>query len=165
MVQNTTGILGSGASGFVGFGRSTGNDSYVSGLVNNQESNNMTFGFALNKFDSSANATTSQSAGSLSVRETNPDSFAGEIHWQPLAPITNVPTNMPSDWAIKFDSYKISFGNQSTTNSGGVAIIEPYFQELRIPSDEAVEICSSNLVETDRIVTRFSQLTLSLTRR
>jgi hypothetical protein len=125
-----------------------------------------TFGFALNKFDNSAaNATTVQSAGSLSVRENNPDSFAGEIHWQPLAQTANVPGNMPSDWAIKFDSYKISFGNQSTTNSGGVAIIEPYFQELRIPNDEAVNFCSSNLVEFDRIVTRFSQLTISLTRR
>ena len=151
-------MLGKNVSGLVGFGRSTGNDSYVSGIINNQGWENATFAFAFNRF----NATdTTQSAGSLTVREVNPNLFTGDIYWQPLARVTGVPTNIHTDWSIKFESYKISFGSRTTTSSGGVAIIDPYFQELRIPSMEAVDFCSSVRTESDRILTRASQLAIS----
>jgi hypothetical protein len=141
MVNSTAGVLANGASGFVGWGRSTGNDSYLSGIINSQGWRNATFGFAFNPFNSSAaaNATALQPAGSISVRQVNPALYTGEIYWQPLVQATGVPQNMPTDWSIKFDSYKIKFGSKLTNNPGGVAIIEPYFQELRIPRDEAIE--------------------------
>ena len=166
MIQDTEGVLGSNVSGFVGFGRSTGNDSYVSGIVNSNGLGNATFGFALDRFNvSAANATAMQSAGSITVGELNPNLFAGEIYWQPVAKVDNVPMNIPTDWAIRFDSYNLTFENQTTTNTGGVAIIEPYFQEIRIPSKEATDFCSSVLTGLDRVLTRVSQLAISLTQK
>jgi hypothetical protein len=168
MIENTEGVLADGVSGFIGLGRSTGNDSYITGIINAQGWKNLTFGFAFNPFNTSASpasATATQSAGSFTVREVNSGLFAGEISWQPLASTSGVPKNVPADWAIKFDSYKITSGSQSTTNSGGVAIIDPYFQELRIPRDEAVEFCSSIPAEFDCILTITSQLAISLARR
>ena len=163
MANSTAGILGTGVSGFVGFGRSTGNASYISGILNSSGWKNVTLGFAFNPFNPTAtNATALQSAGSLTVRELNPDLFAGEIYWQPLTQVTGVPKHTPSDWAIKFDSYRLKFGSQRITSSGGIAIIEPYFQEVRIPSDEATEFCSSILAEFDHTLTITSQLTGSL---
>jgi len=158
MIQNTTGVLSEGVSGFIGLGRSTGNDSLMSGIINGRGWKNLTFGFAFNGFN--ASSTTTQSAGSFTVRELNPRMFAGEVAWQPLAQVSGVPTTMPTDWAIKFDSYKITSGSQSTTNLGGVAIIDTYFRELRIPRDEAIEFCSSVLVEFDCILTITSQLAI-----
>ncbi len=168
MVQNTTGILGEGASGVIGLGRSTGNTSLMSGIINSKGWKNLTFGFAFNTFSTSVdgtNTTAPQSAGSFTVREVNSAQFSGQLSWQPLARVDGVPKNMPSDWAVKFDSYKVQFGSQSTTTSGGVAIVEPYFQELRIPRDEASEFCSSILAEFDCSLTTNSQLTISLARR
>ena len=150
MIERTNGILAGGVSGLVGLGRSTGNDSYISGVLNTRGWTNLTFAFAFNAFNA-YNAT--QSAGSFTVREVNPSMFTGELFWQPLARISGVPPNIPTDWAISFDSFKITSGSQSTTNSGGVAIIDPYFQELRIPRNEAMEFCSSILVELDCILT------------
>jgi hypothetical protein len=147
----------------VGLGRSTGNDSYVSGIINSQGWKNLMFGFAFNSFNAASTAT--QSAGSIHVREVDPGMFHGEISWQSLASISGVPKNVPTDWSINFDSYKITFGSQSTTNLGGVAIIDPYFQELRIPRDEATAFCSSILAEFDCILTIASQLAISLARR
>jgi len=152
-------VLGKNVSGFIGFGRSAGNDSYVSRIIISQGWKNATFAFAFNRFNASD---TTQSAGSLTVREVNPNLFTGDIYWQPLARVTDVPKNLPTDWSIKFDSYKISFGSQDTTSSEGVAIIEPYFREIRIPNKEAVDFCSSVLTEFDRILTRVPQLTISL---
>ena len=168
MVQNTTGILGEGVSGFVGLGRSTGNQSLMSGIINSKGWKNLTFGFAFNTYNSSAgntNTTAQQSAGSFTVREVNSAQFSGQLSWQPLARVASAPKNMPADWAITFTSYKIQVGNQSTTNSGGVAIVEPYFQELRIPQDEAEDFCSSILAQFDCTLTTNSQLTMSLVQR
>lgn len=168
VVQNTSGILGEGVSGIVGLGRSTGNQSLMSGIINSKGWKNLTFGFAFNTYNSSAgntNTTTQQSAGSFTVREVNSAQFSGQLSWQPIARVAGVPKTMPTDWAINFSSYKIQFGNQSTTNSGGVAIVEPYFQELRIPRDEAVDFCSSILAKFDCTLTTNSQLTISLVRR
>jgi len=151
MIENTNGVLVEGASGLVGLGRSTGNDSFISGVLNTRGWTNLTFGFAFNAFN--AYGSTTQSAGSFNVREVNPSMFAGELSWQPLARISGVPKNIPTDWAISFDSYKITSGSQSTTNSGGVAVIDPYFQELRIPRNEAMEFCAPILVEFDCILT------------
>lgn len=168
MVQNTTGILGEGVSGIVGFGRSSGNQSLLSGIINGKGVKNCTFGFAFNTYNSSAgntNTTAQQSAGSFTVRELNSAQFSGQLSWQPLARVANAPKNTPADWAINFNSYKIQFGNQSITNSGGVAIVEPYFQELRIPQDEAQDFCSSILAEFDCTLMTNSQITISLVRR
>jgi len=169
MIQDTAGVLGSNVSGIVGFGRSTGNDSYVSGIVNTRGWGNATFGLALDQFTVStanaANATAGQSAGSLTVGDLNSDLYDGEIDWQPVAEVNNVPKNVPSDWAIKFDSYDLTFGSKTTTNTGGVAIIEPYFQEIRIPSKEATDFCSSVLTGFGRVLTRVSQLAVSLTQQ
>jgi len=162
-VESTAGILGAGVSGFVGFGRSTGNASYLSGIINSQGWENATFGFSFNTFSATvANDTAPRSAGSITVRELNPGLFTGEIFWQPLTQLTGIPTHTPSDWSIKFDSYKLKFGSQITTSSGGIAIIEPYFQEVRIPLGEATEFCSSILAEFDHTLTTTSQLTRSL---
>ena len=171
MVNNTSGVLGAGVSGFIGLGRSTGNDSYITGILNTQKWKNITFGFAFNSFTSfngsaaNPDAAAQQAAGSFTVREVNTAQFAGEISWQPIQRTSGVPKNTPSDWAIKFDSYRVQFGNQTTTSSGGVAIVEPYFQEIRIPTQEAVDFCSCILAEFDRTLTTTSQLTMSLARR
>ena len=162
LIQRTEGMLGGNVSGLVGFGRSSGSDSYVSGIINSQGWKNATFAFAFNKFNASDSR---QAAGSLNVRELNPDLFTGDIHWQSLAQVTDVPKTMPSDWSIKFDSYKTSFGSQTTDGSGGVAIIEPYFQELRLPNKEGVDFCSSALTKVDSILTGVPQLTVSLARK
>lgn len=162
MIQSTEGLLGQNVSGFVGFGRSSGSDSYVSGIISSQGWNNATFAFAFNRFNVSDSG---QSAGSINVRELNPDLFTGDIHWQTLAQVTDVPKTMPSDWAIKFDSYKMSFGSQTTDGSGGVAIVEPYFQELRIPNKEGMDFCWSVLTKVDSILTGVPQLTASLARK
>lgn len=164
MIKSTDGVLEDGVSGLVGLGRSTGNDSYISGIINSQAGwEDLLFGFAFNAFN--ANATAAQSAGSFTVWELNPALFAGKISWQPLVRTTGVPKNMPADWAINFDSYKVKFGSQSITNSGGVAIIDPYFQELRIPQNEAMDFCSSILAIFDCILTLPSQLIISPARR
>ena len=168
MVNNTSGVLGEGVSGFVGLGRSTGNDSYISGILNTQKWKNITFGFCFNSYNGSAgdtNTAAQQAAGSFTVREVNSAQFSGELSWQPLARTAGVPKNVPADWAIKFDSYRVQFGNQTTTSTGGVAIVEPYFQEIRIPTEEAVAFCSSILAEFDCTLTTTSQLTTSLARR
>lgn len=167
MIKDTAGILAEGVSGFVGLGRSTGNDSYISGIINSQGWKNLTFGFAFNAFNASAanaaNATAAQSGGAFTVRELNPAMFSGEINWHPVVRASGVPKNVPADWAINFDSYKIKFGDKSINYAGGVAIIDPYFQELRIPQDEALDFCSSILAEFDSILTIPSQLAISLT--
>lgn len=140
MVQSTEGIFGSGSAGFLGLGRSSGNDSYTSTILQNRGWSKLLFGLALNPYNSTA---TMQSAGVFTVQELNQNLYDGDVSWQPIANVTDVPKNVPTDWAIKFQSYDISSGSQTTHSSGGVAIIEPYFPELRIPSSEATDFCSS----------------------
>jgi hypothetical protein len=140
MAQNTQGVFGNGTSGFLGLGRSAGNDSYLSGMLRSRGWNKVMLGLALNPYNSTANV---QPAGSLTVKELNQDLFKGGVSWQPVARVADVPSNMPTDWALKFDSYQISFGSQTTFSLGGVAVIDPYFPELRIPSAEATDFCSS----------------------
>ena len=142
MVQNTTGIFGNGASGFLGLGRSSGSASYISGMLQGRGWKNTTLGLALNTFNGSSSS--GQSAGSLTVQELDPNQYTGQVHWQPLAQVTDVPANTPADWALKFDSNKLTFGSQSaSSSSGGQAIIDPYFSEIRIPSSDATDFCSS----------------------
>jgi hypothetical protein len=145
MVESAEGVFGNGSSGFLGLGRSSGNDSYATGILQSRGWSNVLFGLALNAYNSTTDAITAQSqtAGSFTVRELNRDMFDGEVSWQPIAKVAGVPNNVPTDWALKFDSYQISSGSQNTRSSGGVAIIEPYFPELRIPSSEAMDFCSS----------------------
>ena len=143
MVQSTEGVFGNGSAGFLGLGRSTGNDSYTSAILQSRGWSKLLFGLALNPYNSTADTTTAQSAGLFSVQELNKDMYNGEVFWQPIANVTDVPENVPTDWALKFDSYDLSSGSQSTHSSGGVAIIEPYYPELRIPSSEAIDFCSS----------------------
>lgn len=164
MIKSTDGVLEDGVSGLIGLGRSTGNDSYISGIINSQAGwDDLMFGFAFNAFN--AKATAAQSAGSFTVWDLNTALFIGNISWQPLVRTAGVPKNMPVDWAINFDSYKIKLGFRSITNSGGVAIIDPYFQELRIPQNEAMDFCSSILAKFDCILTITSQLITSPARR
>jgi hypothetical protein len=146
-VQSTEGVLGNGSSGFLGLGRSSGNDSYTSAVLQSRGLSTLLFGLALNSYNSTADTTTQQSAGSLTLLELNQNLYDGEVSWQPIANVTDVPNNVPTDWALKFDSYDISFGSQSTHSSGGVAIIEPYFPEMRIPSSEAMDFCLSIFCE------------------
>jgi len=143
MAETTEGVFGNGASGFFGLGRSTGNDSYISGIMRSRKWDNVLFGLALDTYDSTDNTTTTQNAGSFNVRELNKGLFDGEVSWQPIAKVTDAPIDIPTDWALKFDSYQLSFGSQNVFSAGGVAIIEPYFPELRIPSSEAIDFCSS----------------------
>jgi hypothetical protein len=157
VVQNSQGVFGNGSSGFLGLGRSAGNGSYFSGILNSRGWSDVLFGLSLNNYvASSANATTTQSAGSFNVRELNTDLFTGQIYWQSIAQISDVPANMPADWAIKFDSYRIMFDSKATSSSGGVAIIEPYFPEVRIPGSEARDFCSSISAESNCILTILS---------
>lgn len=168
MVNNTTGVLGAGVSGFIGLGRSSGNNSYISGILNSQNWKNITFGFAFNSYNASTastNTAAQQAAGSFTVRQVNTGQFAGQLSWQPVSRAAGVPPNVPADWAIKFDSYRVQFGNLTTTTTGGVAIVEPYFQELRIPTGEAVDFCSYILAKFDYTLTTTSQLPMSLARR
>jgi hypothetical protein len=139
MVRTVKGIFGNGASGLIGLGRSTGNTSYVSEILRAKGWKSVVFGFALNGYNGSSDTPIiAQSAGSFTVRELNPAMFTGEVYWQPLAQATDVPKSTPTDWAINFDSYQISLGSQvHIYGSGGVAIIEPYFQEIRLPTNEA----------------------------
>lgn len=143
MVQNTQGVFGNGSQGLLGLGRSSGNDSYITGILKTRGWSKMLFGLAVNPYNSTANATTEQSAGSLNVRELNSNLYSGDISWQQIAKVTDAPPTVPTDWALTFDSYQISFGSQSTFSSGGGATIEPYFPEIRIPSSEATDFCSS----------------------
>jgi len=143
MIESTEGVLGNGSSGFLGLGRSSGNDSYTTAILQSRGWNSLLFGLALNAYNSTADTATAQSAGSFTVLELNQDLYDGQVSWQSIANVTGVPNNVPTDWALKFDSYDISSGSRSTHSSGGVAIIEPYFPELRIPSSEAMEFCSS----------------------
>lgn len=143
MAQSTEGIFGNGSAGFLGLGRSSGNDSYTTAILQTRGWSKLLFGLALDPYNSTADTTAVQSAGVFTVQELNKDLYDGEVSWQPIANVTDVPNNVPSDWAIKFESYDISSGSQTTHSLGGVAIIEPYFPELRIPSSEATDFCSS----------------------
>ena len=144
LVQSSEGVFGSGSAGFLGLGRSSGNDSYPSSILQSRGWNKLLFGLALNPYNSTADVAAEQSAGVFTVQELNRGLYDGDVSWQPIAKVTDVPDNVPTDWAIKFESYDISSGSQSTHSSGGVAIIEPYFPELRIPSKEATDFCSSS---------------------
>lgn len=148
MAQSTEGVFGNGSSGILGLGRSSGNDSYTTSILHTRGWSKVLFGLALNSYNPAADTTTGKSAGSFTVQELNQNLYDGEVSWQPIANVTGVPNNVPTDWALKFDSYDISSGSQSTHSSGGVAIIDPYFPELRIPSSEAMDFCSSIFRET-----------------
>ena len=143
LVESAEGVFSKGSSGLLGLGRSSGNDSYTTGILQSRGWSKVLLGLALNPYNSTADTTAAKSAGSFTVRELNRNLFNGSVSWQPIAKVTDVPSNVPTDWALIFDSYQISSGYQSTVSTGGVAIIEPYFPELRIPSGEAMDFCSS----------------------
>jgi hypothetical protein len=148
MVQSTEGVLGNGSAGFLGLGRSYNNDSFISGVLRDRGWRNVTFGLALNTYNVSiADTTTVQPAGSLTMRELNPNLFTGEIHWQPVSHVTDLQGNTSSSWDVEFDSYKIGLGSKGVTNPGGVATIDPSYRDLRLPSSEATAFCSSILAE------------------
>jgi len=143
MVQNTEGIFGNGSLGLLGLGRSSGNDSYLSGVLKSRGWNSVLLGLAVNPYNSTANATTEQLGGSLNFQELNSNLYSGEVSWQPTAKVTNAPANIPTDWALQFDSYQMSFGSRTTFSSGGGATIDPFFPEFMIPGSEATDFCSS----------------------
>ena len=156
MVQNTAGIFGHGSQGLLGLGRSSGNDSFITTALQGRGWKKMLFGLAVNAYDATAGQSAGQSAGSLTVRELNSDLYSGEVSWQPVAKLTDVPANVPTDWALKFESYRMTLGSRTTVSSGGGATVDPYFPEIKIPSNEATDFCLSNffLAETHCILTR-----------
>jgi hypothetical protein len=101
---------------------------------------NLTIGLALNP-KGSANA------GVMDLTETDPSLYSGQIKFNPVvAAATDVPTNYPADWSLHLDSWTVDTGNVRTEyTDGGIAIVEPYFPEIRFPQDQALLFCTSSI--------------------
>jgi hypothetical protein len=141
MAENSTGVFGNGAAGLLGLGRSSGKDSFFNAVFSEHAAwQNVTLSIALNNPNSSENP---GNAGQIDLRETDPDLYEGEIKYQSvIASAGDVPTNYPADWSLHLDSWVVDTGGVRTEHTtGGVAIVEPYFPEIRFPQDQALLFC------------------------
>ncbi|PVG01820.1 acid protease [Serendipita vermifera] len=138
MAENATGVFGNGAAGLLGLGRSSGKDSFFSAVFSEHQAwQNVTLSIALNNPNSSENP---GNAGQIDLRETDPDLYEGNIVYQSVvASAGDVPVNYPADWSLHLDSWIVDTGGVRTEHTtGGVAIVEPYFPEIRFPQDQAL---------------------------
>jgi hypothetical protein len=79
----------------------------------------------------------------MDIHQTDSTFYDGDLHSVPVvAASSDIPINMPADWSLSLDSWSVDTGgNRFEHTSGGVAIIEPYFPEIRLPQEEAVQFC------------------------
>jgi hypothetical protein len=125
----------------VGLGRSSGNSSFIDTVFNTHKAwNNLTIGIALNPKGSTE-------AGEMDLTETDPSLYKGQLKFNPVvAAATDVPTNYPADWSLHLDSWTVDTGSVRTEyTTGGIAIVEPYFPEIRFPQDQALLFCTSRI--------------------
>ena len=138
VANNSINFFGNGAAGLIGLGRSS-NASFIDTVFNNHPSfNNLTIGIALNPKGSTA-------AGVIDLTGTDPSLYKGQLKFNPVvAAATDVPTNYPADWSLNLDSWTVDTGSVRTEHTnGGIAIVEPYFPEIRFPQDQATLFCTS----------------------
>jgi hypothetical protein len=139
VANQSNGFFANGASGFVGLGRSGGDASFISTAFRTHTAwDNLTIGLALG-IQKGNNAST----GVMDMRATDSSYYDGDVKYAPVLPAaTDVPTNYPADWSLHLDSWTIDTGGVRTEHTtGGVAIVEPYFPEIRFPQDQALLFC------------------------
>ena len=130
-------FFANGAAGMVGLGRSAGSASFIDTVFRTHGAwQNLTLALALN------GAGTPQ-PGVMDVRATDPSLYSGDIQYYPVvAAAPDVPVSYPADWSLHLDSWTIDAGDIKTEHTtGGVAIVEPYFPEIRFPQDQAYLFC------------------------
>lgn len=121
----------------LGLGRSSGNASFIDTVFNNYKAwENLTIGISLNSKGSSV-------AGAIDLKETDPSLYGGEIKYsQVVQPSGDIPVNYPADWSLRLDSWTVDTGAIRTEHAqGGIAIVEPYFPEIRFPQNQALLFC------------------------
>ena len=139
VANQSSGFFANGASGFVGLGRSGGDASIVSTVFRTHTAwDNLTIGLALGTQVAGAAA-----AGVIDLRATDSSYYSGDVKYAPVLPAaTDVPANYPADWSLHLDSWTVDTGGVRTEHTtGGVAIVEPYFPEIRFPQDQALLFC------------------------
>lgn len=139
VANDSMNFFGNGAAGLIGLGRSSGGSSFIDTVFNyNRGWNNLTIGIALNPKGATE-------AGEMDLTKTDPSLYTGQLKFNPIVPAaTDVPTNYPADWSLHLDSWTVDTGNVKTEyTTGGIAIVEPYFPEIRFPQDQALLFCTS----------------------
>jgi hypothetical protein len=137
VANQSNGFFANGASGLIGLGRSGGDASFISTVFRaNEEWDNLTIGLALN-------GATAPQPGVMDLRTTDSSYYDGDIEYSPVVTAPNdVPTNYPADWSLHLDSWTVgTSGIRTEHTTGGVAIVEPYFPEIRFPQDQAFLFC------------------------
>ncbi|KIM31969.1 hypothetical protein M408DRAFT_241552 [Serendipita vermifera MAFF 305830] len=120
----------------VGLGRSGGDASFINNVFGQHQAwQNLTIGLALNGTEAGGQV------GVMDLRATDSSYYTGDIKYIPVASASDhadVPANYPADWSLKLDSWTVNAGNVKTEfTANGVAIVEPYFPEIRFPIDQA----------------------------
>lgn len=139
MAEDTRHLFANGAAGLLGLGRSAGNMSFIDAIFREHRGwNALPIGLALDP-------TNSANAGSMDLHQIDPRMYQGDLHT--VAAVNrsqDIPINMPADWALTLDSWAVDVGGIRTEfNTGGVAIIEPYFPEIRLPQELAMKFCKN----------------------
>lgn len=87
-----------------------------------------------------------EAAGLMDVRAIDSSLYQGDIKYSPVVSAsdhTDVPENYPADWSLNLTSWTVNTGGIKTEHTtGGVAIVEPYFPEIRFPQDQALLFCT-----------------------
>lgn len=137
MAEDTRNLFANGAAGLLGLGRTAGNMSFVAAIFREHKGwASLPIGLALDPTDSN-------NAGYMDLHQIDTSFYDGDLHQVPVtAAGSDLPVNMPSDWSLTLDSWSVDIGDSRFEHtSGGVAIIEPYFPEIRLPQDQAVLFC------------------------
>lgn len=144
LANDTLNFFANGAAGMIGLGRSGGDDSFVNNLFRLHAGwQNISIGLSLNGQAAAA----AGNAGVMDVRAI--DSSWGDIKYSPVVNVgttTDIPTNYPADWSLNLTSWTVDAGGLRTEHTtGGIAIVEPYFPEIRFPLDQALIFCEYSL--------------------
>ncbi|KAG8832744.1 hypothetical protein FRC17_000754 [Serendipita sp. 399] len=150
VANDSQNFFANGAAGLLGLGRSSAQDSFIDTVFRDHQGwKSLAIGLALDaapKEDPSAPTAPPKPAGVITMRQTDSSLYEGSIKYSPvlLANASEVqqagtPVNYPSDWSLKLDSWTVQAGRTRTQYTlGGVAVVEPYFPEIRMPQDQAM---------------------------
>lgn len=155
VANDSVNFFANGAAGMLGMGRSSGNASFIDTVFKSHPAwQNLTIGIALNPKGA-------ESAGVIDLTQPDPSLYQGDVKFNPIvAAATDIPTNYPADWSLHLDSWTVDTGSIRTEHTtGGIAIVEPYFPEIRFPQEQATLFCRFlfNLVAFSVVLTFFSR--------
>ncbi len=141
-----TSIFSQATSGIVGLGLTGPNLSFVDTIYGgffhrNPNTAQLAYGMALNS-PYSSDAVEKGLAGVIHWLLPDTSAYQGSVIWNNMSSGAQPPSSLPlagdSDWAVPIESWVLTSGKSSITNStGGSAVIEPYFPDIYLPGAEA----------------------------